>query len=155
STLDRIAPSEVVPQEIVREALELMSPVAQLRGIAVVSTHEGLSIRIRLDREKIKQVLINLIRNALEAMPEGGALTVTTRAEADTFLIEVADTGVGIEAGKDVFDFFVTTKKGGTGLGLPIAKSIVEAHGGTLSYRSRPGQGTVFSIALGRDDTQD
>jgi signal transduction histidine kinase len=49
----------------------------------------------------------------------------------------------------------VTTKKGGTGLGLPIAKSIVEAHGGTLSYRSRPGQGTVFSIALGRDDTQD
>ncbi|MCI0658921.1 MAG: ATP-binding protein, partial [Acidobacteria bacterium] len=51
----------------------------------------------------------------------------------------------------DVFDFFVTTKKGGTGLGLPIAKRIVEAHGGNLSYESRPGRGTVFSVRLGRE----
>jgi two-component system sensor histidine kinase HydH len=149
STLDRISLSEAFPREVVQEALELMAPVAHQRGITVGSVHEGPSSPMRLDAEKMKQVLINLIRNALEAMTEGGKLTVTTRATEDAYLIEVADTGVGIEPGKEVFDFFVTTKKGGTGLGLPIAKRIVEAHGGTLSYRSQPGHGTTFSISLG------
>ena len=132
-----------------------MAPVAHQRGITVGSVHEGPSSRVRLDPEKMKQVLINLIRNALEAMTEGGKLTVTTRATADGYLIEVADSGVGIEPGKEVFDFFVTTKKGGTGLGLPIAKRIVEAHGGTLSYRSEPVKGTIFSIALGDETTRE
>jgi signal transduction histidine kinase len=155
STLDRISLSEVFPREVVQEALELMAPVAHQRGITVGNVHEGPSLRVRLDPEKMKQVLINLIRNALEAMTEGGKLTVTTRATEDAYLIEVADSGVGIEPGKEVFDFFVTTKKGGTGLGLPIAKRIVEAHGGTLSYRSEPGKGTIFSIALGDEMTRE
>jgi signal transduction histidine kinase len=69
--------------------------------------------------------------------------------EDGALFIQIADTGAGIQPGQDVFDFFVTTKKGGTGLGLPIARRIVEAHGGSLSYESRPGRGTVFSVRLG------
>jgi signal transduction histidine kinase len=62
--------------------------------------------------------------------------------------IRVADTGFGIQPGTDVFDFFTTTKRGGTGLGLPISRRIVEAHGGSLGYKSAPGRGTVFSVTL-------
>ena len=151
STLDRVSLAEVEPSEVVRESLELMTPAAHQNGIAVSLHREGPFPPLRLDREKIKQVLINLIRNAIEAMPHGGTLTVSTRMEEGTLFIQVGDTGIGIQPGQDVFDFFVTTKKGGTGLGLPIAKRIVEAHGGSLSYESRPGRGTVFSVRLGRE----
>jgi signal transduction histidine kinase len=151
STVDRVSLAEVEPSEVVREALELMTPAAHQHGVAVTFHREGPFSSLRLDREKIKQVLINLIRNAIEAMPQGGTLTVITRMEEGGLFIQVGDTGVGIEPGQEVFDFFVTTKKGGTGLGLPIAKRIVEAHGGILSYESRPGRGTVFSVRLGRE----
>jgi signal transduction histidine kinase len=149
STVDRVSLAEVEPSEVVRESLELMTPTAHQLGIAVTLHREGPFSPLRLDREKIKQVLINLIRNAIEAMPQGGTLTVSTRMEDGALFIQIADTGAGIQPGQDVFDFFVTTKKGGTGLGLPIARRIVEAHGGSLSYESRPGRGTVFSVRLG------
>jgi signal transduction histidine kinase len=151
STVDRVALAEDDPWEVVREALELMTPAAHQHGIAVLSDREGPLPRLRLDREKIKQVLINLIRNAIESMTPGGTLTVTTRQEEGSVLIQIRDTGGGIQPGQDVFDFFVTTKKGGTGLGLPIAKRIVEAHGGSITYDSRPGRGTVFSVRLGSE----
>jgi signal transduction histidine kinase len=151
STVDRVSLAEVEPSEVVRESLELMTPTAHQLGIAVTLHREGPFSPLRLDREKIKQVLINLIRNAIEAMPQGGTLTVSTRMEDGALFIQIADTGAGIQPGQDVFDFFVTTKKGGTGLGLPIARRIVEAHGGSLSYESRPGRGTVFSVRLGRE----
>jgi signal transduction histidine kinase len=101
-----------------------------------------------MDREKIKQVLINIVRNAIEAMPDGGSLTLCARRADGGVAIDVADTGTGIEPGLDIFDFFVTTKRGGTGLGLPIARRIVEAHGGNLSYESEPGRGTTFTVML-------
>ena len=151
STVDRVSLSEMEPSEVVRESLELMTPAAHQLGIAVTFNREGQFTPLRLDREKIKQVLINLIRNAIEAMPQGGTLTVSTRMEEGALFIQVSDTGIGIQPGQDVFDFFVTTKRGGTGLGLPIARRIVEAHGGSLSYESRPGRGTVFSVRLGRE----
>ena len=150
STLDRVSLLDEDPVEVVREAMDLMTPSAHQRGIAVSANYEGPFQPLRLDREKIKQVLINLIRNAIEAMNHGGALSVTTKMKDGSLFIDVADTGVGIQQGQDVFDFFVTTKKGGTGLGLPIARRIVEAHGGNLSFESRPGRGTIFSVRLGR-----
>jgi signal transduction histidine kinase len=73
---------------------------------------------------------------------------MSIRRSDDTVAIDVADTGTGIAPGLDVFDFFVSTKRGGTGLGLPIARRIVEGHGGALSYRSEPGRGTTFTITL-------
>ena len=148
STIDRISLTENQPEDVVREVMGLMTPVARDRNIAVDEEMGPALPRIPMDREKIKQVLINLVRNAIEAMPEGGSLKLTTRYGDGHLIMEVADTGTGIEPGVDIFDFFVTTKRGGTGLGLPIARRIVEAHGGSMSYESEPGRGTIFTVTL-------
>jgi signal transduction histidine kinase len=81
-------------------------------------------------------------------MPDGGTLTDLSDMVESAPVLRVSDTGVGIDPGLDVFDFFITTKRGGSGLGLPIARRIVEAHGGNLTYESHKGKGTVFSISF-------
>ncbi|HEV8337188.1 MAG TPA: GAF domain-containing protein [Candidatus Polarisedimenticolia bacterium] len=148
STIDRISLAAAQPEEVVREVTALLAPMARTRGIEVSEDLDGPLPPISMDREKIKQVLINVVRNAIEAMPEGGSLRLSIRRSDEMVAIDVADTGTGIAPGLDVFDFFVSTKRGGTGLGLPIARRIVEGHGGSLSYRSDPGRGTTFTIAL-------
>ena len=148
STLDRLSLVETNPADVAREVMVLMAPVARERGVRVREDHTEALPSVPLDREKMKQVLINLVRNAIEAMPNEGALQISSRFEDGAVVIRVGDTGVGIQKGLDVFNFFMTTKRGGTGLGLPIARGIVEAHGGTLTYESEPGRGTVFSVAL-------
>jgi two-component system, NtrC family, sensor histidine kinase HydH len=138
---------------VVRDMLLLMGPVAASHGIAVREDLPATLPRLSLDRQKMKQVLINLARNAIEAMPSGGTLAVSASVEGEGVVIAVADTGVGIEPGIDVFDFFTTTKRGGTGLGLPISRRIVEAHGGRLMLESTPGRGTTFRVLLPARDS--
>ena len=137
------------------------------RGIdLVVSVSNGLPA-VRLDPGQIRQALLNLIRNAADAMPEGGTITLRVRRVTDdrrpetgsvagppspveSLEIAVADTGVGISAenvGK-IFEPFFTTKEGGTGLGLAIARQIVVDHGGSLTCESSPGVGTTFRLVL-------
>ncbi|HYS78468.1 MAG TPA: ATP-binding protein, partial [Candidatus Dormibacteraeota bacterium] len=152
STIDRLALIDSDPRAVVQEVSALMKPVARQKGIAVVEDLAGDLPRLRLDPEKMKQVLINLVRNGLEAMPQGGTLTLTTGASQDAVMIRVTDTGIGIEPGLDIFDFFTTTKRGGTGLGLPIARRIVEAHAGRLTYESAPGRGATFTLTLPRPE---
>jgi signal transduction histidine kinase len=148
STIDRLERQATDPAGVARDMLSLMGPVAAGHGIEVRESLPGSLPRLSLDRQKMKQVLINLARNAIEAMPAGGTLSVSARAQDEGVVIEVADTGVGIEAGLDVFDFFTTTKRGGTGLGLPISRRIVEAHGGRLTLESEPGRGATFRVLL-------
>jgi two-component system sensor histidine kinase HydH len=148
SSIDRVSLTENQPEEVVREVVGLMTPVARDRNIAMDDETASSLPRIPMDREKIKQVLINLVRNAIEAMPDGGILKLSAQYRDGHVVMEVADTGTGIEPGVDIFDFFVTTKRGGTGLGLPIARRIVEAHGGSMSYESEPGRGTTFTVSL-------
>jgi signal transduction histidine kinase len=104
----------------------------------------------QLDAAKLTQVLLNLVRNALEAMQDRDQGTLTLRAEIheERLQIDIGDTGVGIAAASDPFAMFVTSKPDGTGLGLAIARQIISAHGGTLTFESEPGVGTTFSIAL-------
>ena len=106
---------------------------------------------IRVDGPRLQQVLFNLLRNAVQAMPEGGAVTVKTRmirgGWSGPFLeISVRDTGPGIEEEHldTIFVPFFTTKTGGTGLGLPICQRIIEAHGGELDVRTEMGKGTIL-----------
>lgn len=148
STLDRLQRQESDPRAVVREALALVAPVASAQGIEVVEDCGANVSPIPLDRRKMTQVLLNLLRNAIDAMPQGGVLTVAVRPEEDGAAIDVRDTGAGIEPGLDVFSFFTSTKRGGTGLGLPISRGIVEAHGGRLSYESARGRGTTFRMIL-------
>ncbi|MFQ5876648.1 MAG: GAF domain-containing protein [Acidobacteriota bacterium] len=148
SSVDRLSRRNWDPEDVAREVVMLMAPVAREKGIRLTQELAGCLPRIPLDHEKIKQVLINLVRNAIEAMPNGGLLTVSSRRSNRSVVLGVADTGVGIQPDLDVFDFFTTTKSGGTGLGLPIARRIVEAHGGSLTYESRPGRGSTFLVTL-------
>ena len=103
---------------------------------------------VRADEAKLKQVLHNLCKNAEEAMPNGGGLSVSARSDGAQVVLSVSDTGEGIAEGIDVFTPFATTKQAGTGLGLPIVREIVAAHGGTVTFTSSPGEGTRFDIVL-------
>jgi signal transduction histidine kinase len=91
---------------------------------------------------------LNLCKNALEAMPDGGTLTVRLHNTGEQITLEVADTGIGVPEEVNIFEPFVTTKPEGTGLGLPIVRQIVAAHGGTLTYTSEPEKGTTFIVRL-------
>jgi signal transduction histidine kinase len=103
-----------------------------------------------IDSNQVKQVILNLILNAEQAMPDGGALTVSTRAEDGWLAVDVSDTGEGIpeERIEDIFSPFFTTRPGGTGLGLAVSRRIARAHGGDITVVSRRGQGTTFTVKL-------
>jgi signal transduction histidine kinase len=103
-----------------------------------------------LDLAKIKRVFSIIIKNAIEAMPNGGSLAIITRVEANKILASINDNGVGIPevAREKIFLAFGMKKKGGFGLGLAAAKRIVEAHGGDISFESEVGKGTTFTVAV-------
>jgi two-component system sensor histidine kinase HydH len=103
---------------------------------------------VMADGDKLKQVVVNLCKNAVEAMPDGGTLTLWLQRAGERLTLEVADTGKGIPMGVNIFEPFVTTKPEGTGLGLAIVRQIVAAHGGTLDYTSAQGKGTTFFVTL-------
>jgi signal transduction histidine kinase len=140
-----LKPTDVV--ELLRDVLVPQVAVCQSAGIAIRRELQDLP-PIPIDPDKIKQVILNLSKNAIEAMPDGGVLTVSTRLEKDTAVVEISDTGIGIPKDLDVFQLFKTTKPNGTGLGLPVARQIIAAHRGSLEYTSAPGQGTTFRVCL-------
>jgi len=112
-----------------------------------VTMDEGLR-GVRTDGNLLKRILTNLLTNSIQAMPEGGSLAVTGTVSGDMATIVVSDTGIGIseENMSKLFQPLFTTKAKGTGLGLAVCKRIVEAHGGEISFESKEGVGTSFSI---------
>lgn len=103
---------------------------------------------VMADRNKITQVLLNLYKNAFEAMPGGGTLSVRGYGLVDDVCMEIVDTGTGIADGIDVFEPLTSTKSTGMGIGLAVVKQFVEAHGGTIGYASIAGKGTTFRVTL-------
>jgi PAS domain S-box-containing protein len=137
------------------EVLDLEEETAKSRGITIVRDLPNDGCVAIGDREKLKQVTINLVVNALEAMKQdGGTLTVRVRPEGERVVMRVEDSGPGIasELLPNVFDPFFTTKEAGTGLGLSIVRKIVDQHGGDIDIESERGQGAkvVVSIPTGR-----
>lgn len=132
---------------LVKEAVEMVSKP----GNVSMDTHlgEGLD-NVSLDPDLMQRVLDNLLRNGVEAMPNGGRLTVSTRRDGDVAVVEVSDTGVGVseEDSKHLFKPLFTTKKGGYGLGLYFVRIAVDAHGGRVSFESKIGEGTTFTVRL-------
>ncbi len=146
----QLKPAPCRLNELVEETLLLLEADLAERGIHLVRLLDpGLPVA-RLDGSRLKQVVINLVMNAVEAMPAGGTLTLRTGAARGGVVFEVEDTGKGIKPADmgEVFSPFFTTKRKGTGLGLPISYRIAQEHGGSIALRSRPGRGTVARLEL-------
>lgn len=134
---------------LVDEVTRLLRPEARAAGVSLRRERMGAALPdLRVDPEKMKQVVINLVRNSIEAMPDGGAIQVATGLLDGRALLVVKDTGPGLPEGLDVFQLFVTTKARGTGLGLSIAQQIVLEHGGEIVASSEPGNGATFTVSL-------
>jgi two-component system, LuxR family, sensor kinase FixL len=137
--------------ELVREVYDLVRDDCEAKNMEVVFNPDPEEIVVMGDREKLKQVLLNLAKNAGEAMMEGGKILLTTSRKGNKAEIVIADEGPGIseEQREKIFDPFFTTKKGGTGLGLSVSKCIVEDHPeSALTFESQEGKGTAFKITM-------
>jgi signal transduction histidine kinase len=140
-----------------REVQTLMTASLERNRVRLV-VEPGPELYVLMDVSLIKEVLINLVRNAAEAIEQEGTVTLRLRAgeanlqgrSTQVAILEVTDTGKGIppEVEKRLFDPFFSTKESGTGLGLSISARIVGKHGGALEYQTQPGQGTTFGILL-------
>ncbi len=134
---------------LVDEVIRLLRPEARAAGVSLRRQRIGEAIPdLRVDPEKMKQVVINLVQNAIEAMPGGGVVTVESGLVDGRAVMVVRDSGPGLPEGLDVFQLFVTTKARGTGLGLSIAQQIVLEHGGEIASSSEPGRGATFTVSL-------
>ncbi|MGZ9270577.1 MAG: PAS domain S-box protein [Candidatus Binatia bacterium] len=134
--------------ELVAEAIEIALPEYAERGVKIEAQFARDLPKVRVDIDKMKQVILNLAKNAVEAMPNGGKLLFTGSADKAAVILEVTDSGAGISAAVDVFEPFFTTKSFGTGIGMTIVRQILAAHGGSISYKSEVGKGTTFTVRL-------
>jgi two-component system, NtrC family, nitrogen regulation sensor histidine kinase NtrY len=139
----------VALNEVIEEAIKLHQAQLDRAGVTCRCELNGPQT-IAADRDLVHRALSNLIMNAIDAMLRGGILTVSTRSEAGSAIIEIADTGTGltVEERSQLFTPYYTNKPQGTGLGLAIVQSIVSDHGGRISVSSEPGAGTTFKIQL-------
>ena len=134
--------------EQVRRVIDLYEPQASDSGVDVVRYLDADLPSILLSPETLQAALVNLVKNALEAMPDGGQLVVRTRTIRGGVALDLIDTGFGMDqsAALKMFDAFYTTKQGGSGLGLPTARKIIEAHGGRITVDSEVNRGTQFTL---------
>ena len=157
----RLIPSRPKPQSletIADQALKLLAPDFEARKVEVIKEYESDLPAVSVDRDRISQVFINLLLNALESMEAGGEIRIGLRRSGPPPVVEasIADTGAGIPEGdlEKVFEPFFSRKKKGTGLGLAIVHQIVESHRGDIKVESQPGKGTTFRIRLPLDGNE-
>jgi len=136
--------------EIIETSLNLIQYDKRAKDVEIVRNLADNLPPVSADGNQLSQVFVNLILNAIDAMPDGGRLTVSSGMVGETVVITFADTGAGIphEDQRRIFDPFYTTKEKGTGLGLSVSYAIIEKMEGTMSVQSEPGHGTVFTIRL-------
>ncbi|MEI8291336.1 MAG: ATP-binding protein, partial [Verrucomicrobiota bacterium] len=136
--------------DVVEKTLDLLRPEIENRGITIKSKLARALTATPIDATQMQQVLVNLVKNAAQAMTTGGALTMQTGENNDGVWVGVTDTGGGIpqEQLNRIFEPFYTTKKKGTGLGLMIVQRIIRAHNGRIELESNVGKGTTFRVWL-------
>jgi signal transduction histidine kinase len=145
-----VRPELVDPNLLVGDLLEFFEPSCRDAGLSLRRQFSPSLPQVLVDRELIKQALLNLLTNARQAMPDGGELMVHTSTTGDRVRIDVVDTGVGIppEALDRIFEVYFSTKASGTGLGLPTVRRILLEHGGDVEVDSEVGRGTCVSVFL-------
>ena len=139
---------------VLRETIDLLRPELTNRGQEIVERYSNQLPEVPFDAAQMKQVFVNLIKNAMQAMTRGGQLTVETGANPEAVWASISDTGAGIPEEKlnRIFEPFFTTKRKGSGLGLMIVQRIVRDHSGRIDIESKPRQGTTFRVWLPRHE---
>ena len=134
----------------IKQVLQFFQPKAHDAGIEIIDYLASDLPTVLVDREAFHAALLNLVLNAEQAMPQGGQLVVRTSDTGDGVRLDLIDTGCGIDANslEHIFEAFFSTKRGGSGLGLPTSRKIIEAHGGQIAVQSEVGRGTQFTIRL-------
>jgi len=155
-----LAAEECDLRELVAEAAETANILGEARALTVTAAIPEVPVPLRVDRNRVRQMLLNLVTNAVKYTPDSGEIALGLSEQGDSVTLTVGDTGIGIAAGdlQHIFDRFwradpARSRAGespGTGLGLAITKWVAEAHGGTIAVQSRPGRGTLFTVALPR-----
>lgn len=142
--------TEVAVDEFMEEIAQLARPQAAAAGIQVVVKQDAAGTDIRVDRDLMKQAVLNVVVNAIEAMPEGGELRFESAVQEDQAEIRISDTGPGMapEVREKIFRLYYTTKKEGSGIGLAMTFRVVQLHDGTIDVSSEPGVGTTFVLRL-------
>ena len=145
-----IRPRMTGMRRLIGDTLRLIGQDAANHKVAIRFDAPEVLPDVAIDPDRMRQVILNLCLNGLEAMPDGGELFLSLHPEPDALRLEIRDTGVGIapDALPHIFDPYFTTKGQGTGLGLATVHKIMEAHGGSISVTSEPGQGAVFRLLL-------
>jgi len=143
-------PVEVPLESFVHDIAELARPLAETAGIELVVSQETEGVSIGADLDLLKQAMLNVVMNAIEAMPNGGQLRFESAVRGDDAEIRICDTGCGIrpELKEKVFGLYFTTKQTGSGIGLAMTFRIVQLHDGTIDFTSEPGKGTTFVIRI-------
>jgi signal transduction histidine kinase len=144
----KLQPTSV--SSLAKDTLTLLSNHCLKHGIEVYTDFREDGLAIPADSQQLKQVILNLLLNGIEAMAKGGRLEVATRQDRSRLILRVADTGCGVPPDRleEIWDPFFTTKERGMGLGLAIVKGIVERHGGSIHLASLPGKGTAVEVSL-------
>lgn len=132
----------------IERVLTLFEPQAREQRVQVIRYLDPDLPSMMLDGETLQAALVNLVKNALESMPDGGTLVARSRPTRIGIALDLIDTGVGMDdkTAMKMFEAFYTTKHGGSGLGLPTARKVIEAHGGTINVQSEAGRGTQFTL---------
>jgi signal transduction histidine kinase len=143
--------------QIVSDILELLRPQVTANKVEVRLSPASEAAHVMLDEASMRGALMNVILNAIEAMPDGGVLSISVEQSDESLQLEVADTGRGIDEEQlnKIFEPFYTTKEQGLGLGMPYARKIIAQHGGTISISSQLGEGTTIRIVIPRKEVND
>jgi signal transduction histidine kinase len=137
---------------LLEELAAFLRPVATRQGLTINVANDPAAPMMEVDRPLLRQAVLNLLKNGMEALSRGGAITLGSRWDGEALEVFVSDTGSGItsEVAGRLFEPFFTTKPQGTGLGLSITRQIIEEHGGELTWRNGEGGGATFIIRLPR-----
>jgi signal transduction histidine kinase len=151
---------EIDLRELVEDVGETAGMLGENAGVKAEHSMPDQPVRLAVDRHRIREMLLNMVTNAIKYTPQGGTIALALEEQDDAVIFTVRDSGIGIAAGDvpHIFDRFWradqartrTGERPGTGLGLAITKWIAEAHGGTIAVQSRPGRGSIFTVRLPR-----
>lgn len=149
----QLEPRWIDPVEVARDAAVHLAPLMEARGQAVLVTPPDESFQVYADRRRLEQAIGNVLSNALKFSPEGASVRIVVRRDGEQVAWDIVDHGPGISEAdrRHLFERFFRGRgdtEGGTGLGLPIALAAVQAHGGSITVASEPGQGSTFTVSI-------